>query len=51
MTLIDVLKYDANTFMDCIQGNKQGLATAMFWDMCETFTSLNDDRRVCRGLS
>lgn len=46
VALIDVLLYDVNTFMDFVQANKQGLATVMFWDMCEAFRSLCDDGKV-----
>jgi hypothetical protein len=46
IVLIDILMYDVSTFMDFVQANKQGLATVMFWDMCEVFRSLCADGKV-----
>jgi hypothetical protein len=50
IVLIDILLYDVSTFMDFVQANKQGLATVMFWDMCEVFRSLCADGKVLHAL-
>lgn len=47
VTLIDVLEYDANALMDFVQGDKQGLATVMFWLTCTSFRSLAEDSQAC----